>query len=81
VLTSYLDIIYITFLDNIIVYSERVKNYIEHVLKILERLKQYSLYAKLSKCLFSIIEVEFLRYIMGVVGILMDLYRVATIRD
>jgi hypothetical protein len=81
VLTGYLDIICIAFLDNIIVYSERVKNYTEHVLKILERLKQYSLYAKLSKCLFSITEVEFLRYIMGVVGILMDLYRVATIRD
>jgi hypothetical protein len=80
-LTGYLDIICIAFLDDIMVYSERVKDHIEHVLKILERLKQYSLYAKLSKCLFSVIEVEFLGYIMGVAGVLMDLRRVATIRD
>jgi hypothetical protein len=81
VLTGYLDIIYIAFLDNIMVYSERVKNHIEYILKILERLKQYSLYTKLSKCLFFIIEVKFLRYIMRVAGVLMDLYRVAIIQD
>jgi hypothetical protein len=61
------------------VYSERVKDNIKHVLKILERLKQYSLYTKLSKCLFSVIEVKFLRYIVGVIGVSIDLCRVATI--
>jgi hypothetical protein len=72
-LMGYLDIICIAFLDDIMVYSERVEDHTEHLLKILERLKQYSLYAKLSKCLFSVTEVEFLGYIVGVAGISMDL--------
>jgi hypothetical protein len=62
-------------------YSERVEDHKEHVRKVLERLRQYSLYAKLSKCLFSIKELEFLGYIVGILGISMDYRRVATIRD
>jgi hypothetical protein len=63
------------------VYSERVEDYKEHVRKVLERLQQYSLYIKLSKCLFSVEELKFLSYIIGILGISMDYRRVATIRD
>jgi Reverse transcriptase (RNA-dependent DNA polymerase) len=80
-LRGYLDIFYITYLDDIMVYSERVEDHKEHVRKVLERLQQYNLYAKLSKCLFSVEELEFLDYIIGILGILIDYYRVATIRD
>jgi hypothetical protein len=62
-------------------YLERVEDHKEHVRKVLERLRQYNLYTKLSKCLFSIKELEFLDYIMGILGISMDYRRVATIRD
>jgi hypothetical protein len=80
-LAGYLDIICIVFLNDIIVYLERVKDYIEYVLKILEHFKQYSLYIKISKCLFSVKEVEFLRYIVGVVSVSIDLHRIDIIRD
>jgi Reverse transcriptase (RNA-dependent DNA polymerase) len=80
-LRGYLDIFYITYLNDIIVYSERVEDYEKHVRKVLERLRQYSLYTKLSKYLFSIEELEFLGYIIGILGISMDYRRVATIRD
>jgi Reverse transcriptase (RNA-dependent DNA polymerase) len=80
-LRGYLDIFCIAYLDDIMVYSERVEDYEEHVRKVLERLRQYSLYAKLSKCLFSVEELEFLDYIIGILGISMDYRRVATIRD
>jgi Reverse transcriptase (RNA-dependent DNA polymerase) len=80
-LRGYLDIFCITYLDDIMVYLKRVEDYKEHVRKVLERLRQYSLYAKLSKCLFSVEELEFLGYIIGILGISMDYRRVATIRD
>jgi Reverse transcriptase (RNA-dependent DNA polymerase) len=80
-LRGYLDIFYITYLDDIMVYSERVEDYKEHVRKVLERLRQYSLYIKLSKCLFSVEELEFLSYIIGILGISIDYRRVAIIRD
>jgi RNase H-like domain found in reverse transcriptase/Integrase zinc binding domain len=35
----------------------------------------------LSKCLFSIKELEFLGYIVGILGILMDYRRIVIIRD
>jgi hypothetical protein len=63
------------------VYSERIKDYKKHVRKVLKRLRQYSLYAKLSKYLFSIKELEFLGYIIGILGISMNYRRVAIIRN
>jgi Reverse transcriptase (RNA-dependent DNA polymerase) len=80
-LRGYLDIFCITYLDNIMIYSERVEDYKEHVRKVLERLRQYNLYTKLSKYLFSIEELEFLGYIIEILGISMDYHRVVTIRD
>jgi Reverse transcriptase (RNA-dependent DNA polymerase) len=80
-LRGYLDIFCITYLDDIIMYSERVEDHEKHVRKVLERLRQYNLYTKLSKYLFSIEELEFLGYIIGILGISMDYRRVATIRD
>jgi Reverse transcriptase (RNA-dependent DNA polymerase) len=38
-LRGYLDIFYIIYLDDIIVYSERVEEHKEHVRKVLERLR------------------------------------------
>jgi Reverse transcriptase (RNA-dependent DNA polymerase) len=80
-LRGYLDIFCIIYLNDIIVYSERVEDYEKHVRKVLERLRQYNLYTKLSKCLFSIEELEFLDYIIGILGISMDYRKVVTIRD
>jgi Reverse transcriptase (RNA-dependent DNA polymerase) len=81
VLTGLLDIIYIIYIDDIMVYNEKVEEHTSHVLKVLKRLKQYSLYAKLSKYLFSIKELDFLSYIIGVADILIDIRRIIIIRD
>ena len=45
----------------------------------LERLRKYGLFIKLSKCEFSIEEVDFLGFRIGVIGVLIDLYRVESI--
>src|SRR3989440_10760034 len=51
----------------------------KHVRSVLERLRQYGLYAKLTKCEFHVTEVDFLGYHMGTAGISMDRRRVRTI--
>jgi Reverse transcriptase (RNA-dependent DNA polymerase) len=80
-LKRYLDITFIVFLDDIMMYNKKVKNHIKHIKQVLKRLRQFSLYVKLFKCLFNITKVDFLGYIMRVVGILIDLCKVATIQD
>jgi hypothetical protein len=72
VLTGLLDIICITFLDNICIYSDLIEKYEEHVRQILDRLRIYGLYCKLSKCEFSMKKITFFKYIIGVAGVSMD---------
>jgi hypothetical protein len=45
----------------------------------LQRLRMHKLYANLKKCIFNIDEVKFLKFIVGLKGIIMDLAHVATI--
>jgi hypothetical protein len=47
-----LDDIYVAYLDDILIFSKSVGEYTVHVRIILERLRQYRLYIKLSKCEF-----------------------------
>ena len=49
--------------------------------QVLGRLRQFQLYANLSKCQFNTTQVEFLGFIVSTEGIKMDEERVKTIRD
>jgi hypothetical protein len=50
----------LVFLDDILVFSRTKEEHIDHVRKVLMRLREHKLYAKLSKCEFFRSEVEFL---------------------
>ncbi len=63
-LVNLINIYYIIYLDNILIYSTNPTNYQRHVREILERLRNFKLYLKLSKCKFSINRVEFLNFII-----------------
>jgi RNase H-like domain found in reverse transcriptase/Reverse transcriptase (RNA-dependent DNA polymerase)/Integrase zinc binding domain/Chromo (CHRromatin Organisation MOdifier) domain len=69
----------IAYIDDIMVFSERVEDHAKHVREVLDRLRQYDLFVKISKCAFSVKEVEFLGYIVNTSGVKMDPARVATI--
>ena len=80
-LREYLDRFCSAYLDDILIYSKTKKEHLEHVRKVLERLRQAGLYAKLSKCEFFVAETKFLGLIVGKDGFKMDPEKVKTILD
>jgi hypothetical protein len=52
VFMDYLDKFVVVFIDDILVYSQNEQEHEEHLRKVLQRLRDCQLYAKLSKCEF-----------------------------
>jgi hypothetical protein len=76
-----LDVICVVYLDDILIYSRDPKEHAKHVRMVLERLRAFRLYAKLSKCRFNSSEVSFLGFRISTDGVSMEPDRVATIMD
>ena len=60
VLSEYLDVFVLVFLDDILVYSRTVEEHAEHLRQVFVALRKYCLFAKASKCVIQVREVEFL---------------------
>ncbi len=69
------------YLDDILVFSKTPEEHEQHLRLVLERLKQYNLYARLPKCHFNLPEVEFLGHIVGRGGIRVDPRKVQIVKD
>jgi hypothetical protein len=78
---DYIDKFVVVFIDDILVYSQNEQEHEEHLRKVLQRLRDCQLYAKLSKCEFWISEVLFLCHIINRDGLAMDPKKVAAILD
>ena len=76
-LINYFIVIYF---NNIFIYFKLRKDYYIYIRIIIKRLKKYKLYIKLSKCFFNIIKVEFLRFIIGSLGVKPDLNKILIIK-
>jgi TRAP-type uncharacterized transport system fused permease subunit len=79
VLSDYLDVFCIAYLDNIIIYSDNVEQYCQHIRRILERVEEVGLMLKASKCEFHTNRTEYLGYIISPMGISMDLEKVKAV--
>jgi Reverse transcriptase (RNA-dependent DNA polymerase) len=62
---SFLDIFYIIYLDDIVIYSDNAKKYEKYLMKILEYLSAYELIAKLKKNIIGTREIEFCGFLVG----------------
>jgi hypothetical protein len=80
-LRGLLDDICVAFMDDILIFSPDRAAHEKHVNLVLERLQEYGLYVKLSKCKFFTDEVDFLGFRVGTAGVSMDPSRVIAIRD
>jgi hypothetical protein len=81
VFMDYLDKFVVVFIDDILVYSQNEQEHEEHLRKVLQRLQDCQLYAKLSKCEFWISKVLFLGHILNRDGLAVDPKKVAAILD
>ena len=69
---DFMDIFTVVYLDDILIYSRTQEEHDVHVRLVLQRLREYGLYAKLEKCSFDENQVEFLGYMISEDGIYMD---------
>jgi hypothetical protein len=81
VFMDYLDKLVVVFIDYILIYSQNEQEHEEHLRKVLQRLRDCQLYAKLSKCEFWISEVLFLGHIINREGLVVDPKKVTAILD
>jgi hypothetical protein len=79
VFMDYIDKFVVVFIDDILIYSQREEEHVDHLRMVLQRLREHQLYAKLSKCEFWIDEVLFLGHIINKEGLTVDLKKVADI--
>jgi hypothetical protein len=55
----------IVYLDDIVIYSNSETEHLRHLELVFKALRDVELYAKPLKCVFSVLELEFYRYIIG----------------
>jgi transposase InsO family protein len=76
-----LDTVCVVYLDDILIYSDSEEEHREHVRLVLNRLRRWKLYAKLSKCEFHTKRVDFLGFVVTPHGVVMDPKRVVAIQE
>jgi hypothetical protein len=78
-LMNYLNEFVVAYLDDIIVYSNNKKEHIQHVHKILQRLREANIQTDVDKCEFHITKTKFLEMIMNHDDIKMNLEKMKII--
>jgi len=64
ILREYLDNFVITYLDDILIYSDNLKTHYKYVYKILAKLNEQAMYVKKLKSRFKIKKIQFLKYVI-----------------
>jgi cell fate regulator YaaT (PSP1 superfamily) len=72
VLSDYLDIFCIAYLDDILIYSDNLEQHRQHIRSILERVEEVGLMLKALKYEFHTDRMEYLGYIISPTGMSMD---------
>ena len=71
-LQAFIDIFILAYLDDILIFSKKEEDHIAHVQLVFEKLREYWLFVKLSKCVFGTSEMEFLGFIINCLGVKMN---------
>jgi len=81
ILSDYLDIFCMAYLDDIVVFFPDEETHRKHVWAVLTRVRDTGLTLKASKCEFHAMETEYLGYVISPGGLRMDEEKIRTIRD
>ena len=80
-LSDMLDLCVVVYLDNILIYSMNKEDHERNIYMILDRLRIYNLYYKLSKYIFNVDTVNFLDFMVSLKNIHMEPAHVETIKQ
>ena len=80
ILWDYLDVFCTTYIDDILIYSDTLKEHRQHVQQILQKLQRAGLQLDIDKCEFHVQEVKYLELIIDVDGIKMNPVKVEVIQ-
>ena len=61
---EYMNQFVIAYFNNIVVYSNTVEEHTQHIQLMLQKLRKFNLFVKLSKCIFDALEIEFVKFIV-----------------
>ncbi len=78
---SYLDLFVLMYIDDLLMFFSSTEKHIEHVKLMLQRLRKFNFYLKLSKCSFHVFHVNFLSFRMSLDEITMQTSRIVVVRD
>jgi hypothetical protein len=78
---EWLDDFVVVYIDDILIYSGSLEEHAKHLLKVFQRLRENKLYAKLEKCEFGVMEVDFLGHRITQEGLKMNDHKVKAILD
>ena len=81
ILSKYLDIFCVAYLDHIIILTQNLEDHRKHVRTILRRVEETGLTLKASKCEFYTMETEYLGYTISPKGLRMDEKKIRTIKE
>jgi hypothetical protein len=76
-----LDKFVVVFIDDILIYSKNEEEHAQHLRIVLTSLREHQLYAKFSKCVFWLKEIQFLGHVLSVNGIAVDPSKVKDILE
>jgi hypothetical protein len=76
-----LDKFVVVFIDDILIYSKNEEEHAQHLQIILTPLREHQLYAKFSKCVFWLEEIQFLGHVLSAKGIAVDPSKVKDILE
>ena len=77
---KYLNIFYIIYLNNILIYNDNKKDYILYVEKILKKFKKIDLFLNINKCDFYVTRIKYLKLIIIIEKIEINYYKINIIR-
>jgi hypothetical protein len=78
---EWLDDFVVVYINDILIYNGSLEEHAEHLRKVFQKLRENKLYAKLEKCEFGVMEVDFLGHKITQEGLKMDDHKVKAIVD
>jgi Reverse transcriptase (RNA-dependent DNA polymerase) len=81
ILYDFIDEFLVVYMDDLLIFSNNEEDHMRHVEKVLMRLKKHELYVSPKKCLFMSTEMEFLGFIVGKNGLLVDPKKIEVIES